>query len=119
MNLNYQTEGKIQLINETQEFSGGFKKREIVIMTDEAYPQTVKLEFHKELVTKLDDFKVGDFVNIRFSIRGNEYNGNYYNNLIGFAIAQSQNGTPAPVVKTVGDAEFPLIEGDENDDLPF
>ena len=114
--MSYNIEGTVKVINETQTFDSGFQKREIVITTeDDKFPQDVKLEFIKEAVTKLDEFKVGDFVNLKFSIRGNEYNGKYYVNLSAFGIGHSK---PAEVkVVTPENAEFTVEEGD--DDLPF
>ncbi|MCK4562945.1 MAG: DUF3127 domain-containing protein, partial [Flavobacteriaceae bacterium] len=38
--------GKIKKIDETKEFgSNGFRKREMVVTTDEQYPQMIMVEF--------------------------------------------------------------------------
>ena len=114
--MSYNIEGTVKLINDTMTFDSGFQKREIVITTqDDKFPQDVKLEFIKDSVTKLDEFKEGDFVKIAFSIRGNEYNGKYYVNLSAFAIAHTK--PEAPAAPTPVAAEFP--EADGEDDLPF
>ena len=43
--------GKIKLINETQTFgSNGFRKREMVVTTDEQYPQMILIEFIQDKV---------------------------------------------------------------------
>jgi len=115
--MSYNIEGTVKVIGETMTFDSGFQKREIVITTqDDKFPQDVKLEFMKDSVTKLDEFKVGDFVKIAFSIRGNEYNGKYYVNLSAFAIGNSQPTVPEvkPVVTTMAPADM-----DSEDDLPF
>jgi hypothetical protein len=134
--MNYNYEGTIKVIEQTMTFDSGFKKREIVITSnDEKFPQDVKFEFTKDSVEKLDAFKVGDTVKVAFSIRGNEYNGKFYVSLGAFTIAHvkleggltapstaeakaakadkpvAKAATPAPVA-----ADFP--EGDD-DDLPF
>lgn len=115
--MSYNIEGTVKLINDTQTFDSGFQKREIIITTqDDKFPQDVKLEFVKDSVTKLDEFKAGDFVKVAFSIRGNEYNGKYYVNLSAFAIAHTKaDGTIIPT--TPVKAEFKVAESD--DDLPF
>ena len=42
--------GKIKLIGETKEYgSNGFRKREIVITTQEQYPQNILIEFIQDL----------------------------------------------------------------------
>ena len=114
--MSYTIEGTIKVINETQTFASGFQKREVVITTeDDKFPQDVKLEFIKDSVTKLDEFKVGDFVSIKFSIRGNEYEGKFFVNLGAFAIGHAK--AAEPTVATVENAEFTVEEGD--DDLQF
>ena len=40
-------EGTIKQIGQAQTF-GNFTKREVVITTDEQYPQTILIEFHKD-----------------------------------------------------------------------
>ena len=38
-------QGKIKLIKEVQEISATFKKRELILTTDEQYPQTLSSNF--------------------------------------------------------------------------
>ena len=117
--MSYNIEGTVKVINDTQTFDSGFQKREVVITTeDDKFPQDVKLEFVKDSVAKLDEFKVGDFVKLAFSIRGNEYNGKYYVNLSAFAIAHTkQENTPVAAAPVA--APFPTGGTDDGDDLPF
>ena len=131
--MNYNYEGTVKVIEQTMTFDSGFKKREIVITSnDEKFPQDVKFEFTKDSVEKLDAFKVGDTVKVAFSIRGNEYNGKHYVSLGAFSIAHTQleTGLTAPstaevkAAKSAKTAKVPtpvavdFPEGDD-DDLPF
>jgi hypothetical protein len=105
------TIGKIIVINETETFDSGFMKRAFVIETDEQYPQQVKFEMLKEKTALLDNYKVGDSVEVSFNIRGNEYNGKYYVNLQSWKIQEiSQQNNQTETEKTVEEVE---------DDLPF
>mgnify|MGYP003637209908 CR=1 FL=1 len=117
--MSYNIEGTVKVIGETVTFDSGFQKREVIITTqDDKFPQDVKLEFIKDSVTKLDEFKEGDFVKVAFSIRGNEYNGKYYVNLSAFAIAHTKSeNTPEPA--SLVEAAFPAGETDGGNDLPF
>ena len=83
MSQSYEATGTVKLIEETQSFSSGFKKREFVITTDgdTDYPQDLKFEILKDKVTLLDRLSVGQEVTVTFNLRGNEYNGRYYVNL--------------------------------------
>ena len=57
--------GKVKLINETKEYgSNGFRKREIVLTTQEQYPQNILVEFIQDRTNLLDAFNVGDLVKI-------------------------------------------------------
>ena len=55
--------GKIKLIGETKEYgSNGFRKREVVITTQEQYPQNILIEFIQDRTSLLDSFQADDFV---------------------------------------------------------
>ena len=85
------------MLGQTQEFSGGFRKRELVITTEGDYPQDIKLEVVKDKCDLLDRLSLGQTIKVGFNIRGNEFGGKYYNNLqawkieaVGSAPQQSQ-----------------------------
>jgi len=102
----YELKGSIKVIGEVQEFSSGFKKREIVVtVPDDKYPQDIKLEVMKEKCDALDQFSVGEEVSVSFNVRGNEFNGKFYTNLQAWKIT-STGVKPHPPV------------GDD-DEIPF
>ena len=95
--MSLQLTGTIKLIGEKQVFDSGFQKVEFVITTnDEKYPQDVKFEIVQD---KVDDFikynKVGASVDVSFNVRGNEYNGKYYNTLIAWKVFKAGANAPA------------------------
>lgn len=115
--MSYVFEGTVKLVAKVQEFDSGFKKREIIISSlDEKHQQDIKFEFLRDSADKLDGFKSGDLVKVSFELRGNEYNGKFYTNLVGTHIAKvKKNGkTEMP---DINDAVMPMPEGE--DDLPF
>ena len=64
-------------------FKDDFKKVEIVVETKGKYPQKVKLEALKDNAVKVDgQLQVGCILDLMFDVKGNEYNGKYYNNLV-------------------------------------
>ena len=105
-----QLEGTLKIINDTQTFDSGFTKREVVLTTNEQYPQDIKVDFVKDKCAVLDSYKVGDAVSIGINIRGNEYNGKYYVNIQGWKIDKAGQAAPQ-------EAPAPMTE--EVDDLPF
>ena len=108
MSEKYEIRGTVKLIQETQTFASGFTKRELVLtVEDSKYPQDINLEFLNDNVIVLDEIKAGDVVTIYFNIRGREYNGKYFNNLVGWKIA-----VDSAVAKTDPTP-------DTNEDIPF
>lgn len=91
----YEMDGSVKLIYDTQSFPSGFQKREFVITTEDKYPQDVKFEVMKDKCTMLDAFKPGARVKVNFDIRGNEYKDRYYVNLNAWKIQES-SGSSAP-----------------------
>lgn len=106
--------GKIKLINETQTWDSGFSKREFVITTPEQYPQDIKLEVVKDKCNVLENYAIGDDVDVSFNIRGNEYNGNYYVNLQAWKI--NKIASSQPVEKAPKTEPKNMVE---DDSLPF
>ncbi len=66
-------EGKIYKIFDTQQITDTFVKREFVVITDEQYPQHVKLELIKDSTSLIDGYKEGQEVTVHFNLRGHEW----------------------------------------------
>lgn len=115
-------EGKIKVIFDEQKFDSGFYKREFVITTEEQYPQDIKFELLKEKTELVRDANIGDRVKVSFDIRGREWNGNYYNNLVVWKMEANGAGgsTPPPqdMSESPFDADISNLNSDD-DDLPF
>jgi hypothetical protein len=106
--------GKIEKIFDVQVISDKFSKLELVVQTDDKYPQSVPIQFTNANIAKLSGVKVGDAVTVQYNVRGKEYQGRYFVSLDGWQIAvNSSNNTP--VIESAGHAK---IE-DDLDDMPF
>lgn len=114
--MSYELTGKVKLIQEAQTFNSGFTKREMVVTVEDGnYPQDINLEFLKEKISLLDPLQVGQDVTVTFDIRGREYNGRYFNNLVGWKVQAA--GASQDSEATWGAAP-PAAEFD-GDDVPF
>ena len=118
--------GKVKVIFDKQTFGSGFEKREIVVTTQEQYPQDIKFEVYKEKCAMLDNFGVNDDVNVHFNLRWNEYNGKYFVNLNAWKIDKATGGVTQENVVPDDAAPLPTSESPfdsgsdfEGDDLPF
>lgn len=93
-----QLEGKIKSIGETQSVgSSNFQKRELVLTTNETYPQVILIEFVQDKCPILDKYKVGQEVSIGINIRGREWTNpqgevKYFNSIVGWKIDGSNGG---------------------------
>jgi hypothetical protein len=113
-------EGKIIKIDETQEISEKFKKREFVITTNSMYPEEIKFDVINNNVNYLDDFNLDDDVKVTFIIKGNKYNDKHYINLravaVGELVNESTNGSNEYIAKR----KTIITQVEEtDDDLPF
>ena len=124
--------GKIKLIGETKEYgSNGFRKREVVITTQEQYPQNILIEFIQDRTSLLDSFQADDLVKIDINLRGREWTNQqgelkYFNSIQGWRIdlIDSNPGVSnedLPPLDSLSPFE-PADDNDDNqelDDLPF
>jgi hypothetical protein len=77
--------GKVKELKGIETFDSGFQKRQIVVTELEGnYPQDIAIDFVKEGITKLENVKVGEKVEIKANLRGSEFGGKNYVSLQGW-----------------------------------
>jgi len=123
-----EVQGNIKLIDSTKEVgTSGFKKRDIVVTTDEQYPQDILVQFVQDKCEVLDKYKVGESVTISINIRGREWinaegKAVYFNTLQGWLIKHDTQ-TEGPQAVHEAEVEFAPapkeVAPDLKDDLPF
>ena len=91
--------GKIKVINPTKEVSDTFKKREMVVTTEEQYPQHISIDFIQDKCAVLDSYKVGENVKVSINVRGKEHTTKdgevkYFNQLQGWKIERTDSAVP-------------------------
>ncbi len=117
--------GKIKVINETQTFgSNGFRKREIVVTTDEQYPQMILIEFIQDKCDLLDSFNMGEDVKVSINLRGREWinpegKAVYFNSIQGWRIEKLSQDAPQNIPPADQFSAAPDLTENEPDDLPF
>ena len=124
-----EVQGKIKLIEETKTYgNNGFRKRELVLTTEEQYPQHLLIEFVQDKTDLLNNFQVGDQIKISINIRGREWinpegQAKYFNSIQGWRIervGQEVAGNAMPPVPPA-EAFEPVnnLNEEDPDDLPF
>lgn len=120
-------QGKIKMIGDVKEFgNNGFRKREVVITTEEQYPQFLNVEFTQDKCEIVDKFQVGQDVKIEINLKGREWvspqgETKYFNSINGWRIEPLQANTPATNSMPEPEDFEPVkdLNREEPDDLPF
>ena len=118
--------GTVKKVGDIQEISASFQKRELIIQTNEQYPQVLCIEFVQDKTALLDSVQEGSVLEVHINIRGREWTNpkgetKYFVSLQGWKIEiEAATTSPAPK-KTTPSA--PTSEGIganvPDDDLPF
>ena len=122
--------GRVKFVDQTKEVgTSGFKKRDIVVTTDEQYPQHILVQFVQDKCELLNNYQVGDNVKIDINLRGREWvnpQGEtvYFNTIQGWRISKVQAEAPsAPQMPPMPASEAfepaTNFKEEEHDDLPF
>lgn len=102
--------GTLKVKGNTKQVSDKFKIREFVLTDgDHKYPQSIQFQLTQDRCMLLDDFNIGDEMEVTFNLRGREWvnpkgETKYFNSLDVFRINGESNRN---------------IDPQENDDLPF
>jgi len=113
--------GKIKFLNLNQKISDNYQKSEVVVTTDEQYPQHILIEFGGQKSDLLDKYNLGDNVKVSINLRGREWvnpNGEtrYFNSIQGWRIekmAAEAHSAPMPTAPATN------LNEDEPDDMQF
>lgn len=68
-----QVSGKIKRIGNHIQVTDSFSKRELVIETNEQYPQVLSIEFTQDRADLLNGKHIGQDVTVGINLRGREY----------------------------------------------
>ena len=122
-------QGKVHHLGEEQQVTASYNKRELVIKTDEQYPQFILIEFGQGKCNEyLDKLKSNDEVKVSINIRGREWTNpqgevKYFNSISGWKVEKLQSeASPAQLPPVPAAAAFEPASNftkEEHDDLPF
>lgn len=120
--------GKIKWIDETKTYgSNGFRKREVVLTTEEQYPQHLLVEFVQDKCDLLNNFQTGQNVKISINLRGREWvnpqgETKYFNSIQGWRIEPLEGAATSEIPPMPPASAFEPADDeaqDIEDDLPF
>lgn len=124
--------GTVKKLFDTQTFNSGFQKREMILLTQEQYPQPISIEFLSDKIDLLNTVKEGDQVKIGINIRGREWTNpqgevKYFNSITAWRVEKAdasnfnEPAQPAPMQSNQSTAaqDTNVFGNDDDDDLPF
>ena len=121
--------GRIKMIDTTKEVgSAGFKKRDLVVTTDEQYPQHILVQFVQDKCDLLNNFQVGENVKVDINLRGREWTNPqgetvYFNTIQGWRIGKLQTEAASAQTPVIPSAQAfepaQSFKEEDHDDLPF
>jgi hypothetical protein len=120
--------GKVKVVGDVQQVSPTFKKRELVVTTEEQYPQSIMIEFVQDKTDLLNTVSVGENVKVSINLGGREWvnpqgETKYFNSIKGWRIEKLQTEAPAAGMPPMPAAEAfepaTNFNEEEHDDLPF
>lgn len=121
--------GKIKVLSADIQVNATFKKRELVVTTEEQYPQHIIIEFTQDKCELLNNFSLGEMVKVSINLGGREWvnqqgETKYFNSVRGWRIERLATTAPAPQAQppmppAPAFAPAPAVNDVEHDDLPF
>lgn len=95
-----EVKGLIKFIGQTENVTDSFKKRDVVITTEEQYPQHILVQFVQDKCDALNGYQIGQQVTVGINLRGKEYQDKntgqirYFNTIQGWKIEGQQIQQP-------------------------
>ena len=120
--MDYELEGKLVEIFQTQQITDTFSKREFILETkDGDYTEVIKFQMTQDNCPKIESYKVGDTVNVSFNIKCRKWEKDdktsYFTNLEAWKLELcGDNMNQEPTQENI-DQTPPEVE--EESDLPF
>ena len=105
--------GRIHFVGQVKQVSDKFKSKDVVLLTDEKYPQYITIQFTQEKTELISQNNIGEQVEVSINLRGREWKSptgeiKYFNTIEGWQINEVQGESNLK--------EQPL---ECSDDLPF
>jgi len=108
--------GKIHFVGQVKQVSDKFKSKDVVILTDEKYPQYISIQFTQDKTELISQNNIGELVEVSINLRGREWKSptgeiKYFNTIEGWQINSAQGESHLK--------ESPIMVDDSDNDLPF
>jgi hypothetical protein len=120
--------GKIHFVGALRTVSEKFKSKDVVLLTDEKFPQYITIQFTQDKTDLISQNNIGEQVEVSVNLKGREWKSpqgeiKYFNTIEGWQINAAQTFSAEKFANKEADKMFrkDIIQEyeDEQDDLPF
>jgi hypothetical protein len=119
--------GKIHFVSALKTGSEKFKSKDVVLLTDDKYPQYITIQLTQDKTGLLTEQNIGEIVEVSINLRGRKWESptgeiKYFNTIEGWQINAVQSEVESEVENKGREAlkETIIHESNfDNDDLPF
>ncbi len=106
--------GKIHFVGALRVVSEKFKSKDVVILTEDKYPQFITVQFTQDKTELITENNIGEQVEISINLRGREWKSptgeiKYFNTIEGWQINAVGTAVKEPII----------MVDDSDNDLPF
>ncbi len=119
----FEIKGKIYRIFPVEKKTESFQTRDLVLETQENYPQLIRFQMVQDNCAQLDNLQEGIEVNVKFDLKGREWNGKFITNLQAWKVEAVSSGTgsaaPAADQGFHPEGMGADLDMDPDNDLPF
>ena len=118
-------EGKVILVGNLETFPSGFQKQNLVVETEDQYPQPISIEFFKDKTSLLDNIKLGDKVSVSYKLQGRKWESptgdvKFFNTINGWRIEKKEQTVFQEAKQTKKKEENPFDDIEDSEpNLPF
>lgn len=124
--------GTVKKLFDIQTFPSGFQKREMILLTQEQYPQPISIEFLSDKISLLDNVSEGENIKVSINIRGREWTTpqgdvKYFNSITAWKIEKDAStsfneptqAAPIQQGQATATTDTDVFGNSDEDDLPF
>lgn len=122
--LSLEIKGLVKNLFEVKHFKNGFQKREILLLTEEQYPQKIIIEFIQEKVKLLDFVVEGDRIKVLINLKGRKWISSdgtekYFNSIQGWKIEKLKSSSDSESEFEFEEKPLTPKKGEGLEDFPF
>lgn len=112
---------RLQENSGTSKAGNAWSNLDVYVLEDNENATTaIPFTFFGDKIEDVKSIPIGSKVEVEYFLKGNEWNGKTYVNVVGWSVSILEKATPQPSVMPPKQQRQPqVVDNEEDDDLPF